>query len=188
MPAYYVTLNREKVGMTLPEGADSLILFADDATMAKQLAQAHFSFSDAHWNSGYATVTEVAAASDWNGWTFRVTVAPGESSQIQVTKVADATDNTIDEIAAALVVLLNATSIDNAAYNSTTQVLTVAGAADALGDKELKVEIIPPNGFDSVASLVGTIVDAGSSGDAVTVVLPADADAVPKLYGKASQR
>ena len=188
MPAYHVTLNTEKVGMTLPDGADSLILFADDATMAKQLAQAHFNFADAHWNSAYATVTEIAAAADWDGWSFKVTVAPGEASEISVTKVADATDNTIDEIAAALVILLNATSIDAAEYNSTTQVLTVAAIADGIGDKELDVQIIPPNGTDGVASLVGTIVDAGIAGAVLTVVLPADADDVPKLYGKATQR
>jgi len=93
---------------------------------------------------------------------------------------ADATTNTMDEIGAALATALNALPlIANAAYNTTSNTLTIAGTADALGDKQVEVYITPPLGKSSVAALVGTIVDGGASGDALSVILPADAAVVP---------
>ena len=183
MPAYLVTLSQNVGGRTLSAGGDAMVVFAADATAAKQICSAKYDGDGNAWTSD-STVTEIVQDADFNGWTFRIDILDGlgaggdEPGTVSVT--GDATDNTIDEVAALLVTALNAlTGIANASYNGTTNTLTVAGAADGLGDQTIQVSITPPDGKSSVASLVGTITDGGASGDAITVVLPADAAVIP---------
>ena len=183
MPAYLVTLDRTKSGHTLPNGVDAQVVFAADATTAKQIAAAKYDGDGAAWTTD-GTATEITAASDWAGWKFDVTIlsgfGTGGTSPATASVTADATTNTMDEIGAALATALNALPlIANAAYNTTSNTLTIAGTADALGDKQVEVYITPPLGKSSVAALVGTIVDGGASGDALSVILPADAAVVP---------
>jgi hypothetical protein len=147
MPAYLVTLDRNKSGHTIVQGADAMVIFAASATAAKQAAAAKFEGDGLAWLND-STATEIVAGTDWQGWTFRVAIlggfGTGGDEPRTVAVVGDATDNTVDEIAAALVVALNALDgIANAAYNATTNTLTVAAAADALGDQKLEVSIIP---------------------------------------------
>lgn len=105
-----------------------------------------------------------------------------------VAVVGDATDDTVDEIAAALVTALNGLDgIANASYNATTNTLTVAGSDDALGDQKLEVSIIPPGGSDSIASLVGAITDGGVAAADLTVVLPADNAVIPNVLAPVAQ-
>jgi hypothetical protein len=180
MSAYLVTLPAGAQGATLKNGANAMIVTAASTTQAKEIAGAYFDGDGAIWSG--ATATEVANADDWEGWTFKVVVLTATPKVFAY--VGTSTNDTIDEIAAQLVILANADAdIANAAYNTTTQTLTVASAADGLGDKKLKVEIIPPGGYSSVASLVGTIVDSGVAAAALTVVLSADADVPPKVFG-----
>ena len=102
--------------------------------------------------------------------------------------MGDSTNDTVDEIAAALVTALNALDgIANAAYNATSNTLTVAGTADALGVQKLEVSIIPPGGSASIASLVGAITDGGASGAALSVVLPADNAVIPNVLAPVAQ-
>jgi hypothetical protein len=190
MPAYLVTLNREKLGRQLKHGADAMCVFAADGTAALEMAAAALDGDGGIWSE--ATATAIAADADFNGWTFKIGILDGTGAggdeAAHVTVVGDATDNTIDEIGAALVTALNAvTGIAGAAYNSTTQVLKVAETTDSLGDQSITVEIIPPGGFSSIASLVGTIVHEGSSGDLLSVVLPADAAVIPMAYATLKQ-
>lgn len=191
MPAYLVHLPREKSGYNLTHGADAMIVFAGTADAAKQYAAAKYDGDGAAWIND-ATATEIVAGTNWVGWTFRVAVlggfGTGSDEPRAVSVVGDATNDTIDEIAAALVTALNALDgIANASYNDTTNVLTVAGAADGLGDQEVTVDITPPNGKSSLAALVGSIVDGGASGDALTVALPADAAVIPAVLAPVKQ-
>lgn len=193
MPAYLVTLDREKGGHTLPEGADAMAVFAADATAAKEICAAKYDGDGAAWATD-GTATQIVADADFNGWTFKVSVldglGAGSDEPGTATAVGDATDNTIDEIAALLVIALNAlTGIANASYNSTTNVLTVAtgGGGDDLGDQTVVVEITPPNGKSSVPSLVGTITHEGTATDALTVGLPADDAVIPIVAAAVKQ-
>jgi hypothetical protein len=191
MPAYYVTLDRTKSGQTLFHGADAAVVFAASGAAALQRVAAQYPSDGDTWLTD-GTATEIVADADFNGWTFRVTVhggtGGGGTDPFTAEFVGDATDNTIDEIAAQLVTLLNgATGIANAAYNATSNVLTAAGAADNLGDQKLSAEIIPPGAESGVASLVGTIVDEGSAGADLTVALPADAAVIPELLAVVKQ-
>lgn len=194
MPAYLVTLNREKSGHTLPGGADAVVCFADDATQAKEVAASYFDAEGSLWTSSDATATAIVQDADFNGWTFKVRVLDGLGAGAdepgEVIVVGDATDNTIDEIAALLVTALNAlTGIDNASYNGTTNTLTVAAGSggDDLGDQTVEVEAIPPGGYSSVPSVFGTITHEGVATDDLTVVLPLDADVYPLVFGALKQ-
>lgn len=85
----------------------------------------------------------------------------------------------LDGLGDALVVALNASTgsdgtahITHAAYVLSTHTLTIAGTADTLGDHTAIVNVYPPSGSrKGVATFVGTITNAGSSGSALTVVL-----------------
>ena len=126
-------------------------------------------------------LSEIVADADFNGWTFALDVIGG-AAPISVSVTGTATDNTIDEVAALLVTALNADAeIAGASYNGTTNVLTVAETTDAIGDRTLEVTITPPGGYSGIAALVGTIVDGGASGDAITLALPADAAVIPQV-------
>lgn len=182
MPAYLVTLNPARSGLTLRGEVRSMVIFAASAALAKEVAAASIDGDGLPWSE--ATATEIVAATDWAGWTFRAYIYGGlgvdndEAARVEV--VADATTNTIDEVGAALVTALNALSdVSGAAYDNATNVLTVTGAADSLGDQKIGLEIIPPGGSSPVPGLVGAITDEGLAGAATTVALPADDAVVP---------
>lgn len=181
MPAYLVTLDNSRCGRTLKNGCNAMVVFAADATAAKEACAAKFDGDGSAWNSSEATATAIVAASDFNGWSLAIDIF-GPDLNTTVTVVGDATNNTIDEIAALMVTALNALAeIANASYNSTTQVLTVAAIADGIGDHNIAVRLTPPSGYGAVPSLIGTIVDNGIAGAVLTVVLPADAAVVPSV-------
>lgn len=191
MPAYLVTLDRNKSGHTIVQGADAMVIFAASATAAQQAAAAKFEGDGLAWLND-STATEIVAGTDWQGWTFRVSIlggfGTGGDEPRTVAVVGDTTDNTVDEIAAALVTALNGLDgIANASYDATDNILTVAAAADALGDQKLEVSIIPPGGSDSIASLVGAITDGGVAAADLTVVLPADNAVIPNVLAPVAQ-
>lgn len=190
--AYIVTLPLTEGGKTLRHDTNMVVVYADDADAAKAAAAAVFG-GDAAWSG--ATATAIAVG-DYDGWTLRIRLADPDKGPsdpdyyvVDVSVVGTSTDNTIDELAALAVTALNATTpLAGAAYNSTTQVLTVAETTDVLGDHILSVEFTHPNYELPIAALVGTIVDEGAGSAAVTVTLKADAYGPPKLYGKGNQR
>lgn len=184
MPAYLVTLG-EVPGLTLIGGDNTVIVFASDADDAKAMAKISAS-GDANnaWNN--ATVTEIAAEADLEDFRLRILI-PDATTPIDVT-VTGGTSATVDTIATAIVTQLNNDSqIANAAYVAGTNTLTVAGAADSLGDKTLVVEFLPPltksvvkDASIPIPGFVGTITDQGSAGSALTVVLVDAAN--PAIY------
>lgn len=181
---YLVKLNAENGGHTLKNGVDAMIVSAPDATTAKQMAAAQFDGDGTAWISE-STATAIAAAADWEGWTFNIVIL--DSPALEAEYVGAAAD-TIDDVGAALVTELNALSaIAGAAYNSTSQTLTIAETTDGLGDMSVDITVTPPNGASGVAALLGTITDGGASGDALSVVLPADAVEVPAIVATLKQ-
>jgi hypothetical protein len=189
MAFYIVTLNPNKGGRSLRNGSDVMVVSAADATAAKQVAAAKFEGEGNVWTDSSTTATAIAAAADWSGWTVKVAILGGfgagaKTDPFEVSAVGDATNNTMDKIAALLVTALNASAgIAGAAYDSATNILTVAGTADALGDQQVQAEFIPPGSAEAVPALVGTIVDGGLSSAALTLTLPADAAVIPAVLG-----
>jgi hypothetical protein len=187
MPAYAVTIDETAyASLGSRNGVKGAVVFANDATDAKAMLKSLFGIDfDVKWTN--ATVTEIAAGANMVGWKLHVIISHpttgAERVNIQVTGAGG--DDTIDEIAALMVTALNAHAlIANAAYSG-GNLLTVAGAADTLGDHQLFVAFYPP-GSENVAvpGLVSTITDAGAAGAALTAQLAADAATVPAVTAK----
>lgn len=169
---------------TLPAGANSMVVWAEDATDAKAIAAARFGGEGNPWSE--ATATAVVAPADLTGYRFRVLITDNVTKAVvaDVTHTGVASD-TVDLVGDALVVLLNATTpIAGAAYSSATNVLTIAETTDGLGDNLVNVYAYGPVATyqdESVSAFWSTIVDEGVSGAALSAVLVAHSP--PKVYG-----
>lgn len=181
----YIVCFNPNMAVGSRNGVKSAIVVAESSADAIDALQARFGGdSDAAWEG--ATATAIAAGSNWLGWTLRCEIVkPDGTVLVDVSVVGAGSDDSFDEIAALMVIALNATAaLANAAYNSSTQVLSVAGAGDGKGDHELNVWFYPAG--ERVVSLpgaFGSIVDGGSAGSALTFTFAADAYAVPAITG-----
>lgn len=196
MPAYLLELPSHP-GQVLHGGANAVVVFADDAAEAKLVAKAALKF-DANGPWANATVTEIAAPTDWADphiWNFQIIVNnPTTAAELyNVTVQADATNNTVDEIAALLVTALEAAggAALTPSYVGATNVLTIAAIADNIGDHQVVVKSWPtlPEGDDSQnipsGAFFGVIVDGGIAGAVLTVTLAADGTVPTLAYYRA---
>ncbi len=192
MAAAYLVQVPPSGGRTLKNGADALIVYAADAADAKAIAKARFTGdSNALWDD--AEVTAIAAGADLEGWRLRVVVYNDANSvDVTVTGAGSATIDTIGTLAAAALIAAtaeypDAAKIEDAAYDTGSNVLTIAETTDSLGDKTVRVELLPPidgsygDPKTAIPSFVTTVVDGGSSGDALTATLVAST--IPAVYG-----
>lgn len=170
--------------------ADGLIVSASSAADAKAIAKSYFTGDGAAaWdNATVTTLADVAQNADdaLVGWRLRVAILDHDPV-IDVTVTGDATDDDIDALAAAMVTALNATSIDNASYNSTSQVLTVAtgSGGDDIGDKTVTVEVLPPTSFEdpiAIPGFVSSVTDGGVATDALSVTFAGDTLVRPTVF------
>lgn len=188
--AYLVSIGGQVEGRTLRNGVDSVVVYANDATNAKAIAEASFGYvAPAVWAA--ATATLVAGGADLTGWNFRVRVikVSDGTTTVDVTYTG-VTSDTFDLVGAALVTALNATApIAGAAYNSSTQVLKVAETTDNLGDHQLVYTFSPPGANQNVhiPGFVTAHVDLGASGDALTLTLAADGYTIPAVIAKVAR-
>lgn len=181
----YVVTFDPTINVSTRNGVQSAVVVAESAADAKAILKAlHGDEVVNGWDN--ATVTAMAAGANMVGWKLRTQIIDTDGTvTADVTVTGAGGDDTVDEIAALSVIALNALSnIASAAYNSGTQVLTVAGTGDGLGDQELNVFFYAPGSTIPVPGFVGAIVDGGASGDALTVTLAADAYTVPKVTAK----
>lgn len=184
MAMFLVELPDTSVGQRF---ADAMVVSAEDADDAKAIAKSEFDGDQsAGWDA--ATVTALADkdlddAASLVGWKLRVRILDSDPV-IDLEVVGDATDDTIDELAALMVTALNATSIiSGAAYTPNTLTIAEGSGTDDLGDKKVEVEMVPPNsGGVPIPGLVGTITDEGSATDDLTVVFPTDTTVVPQVF------
>lgn len=167
-------------GKSTVNGTKVQIVEADDAATARSLASG-VQESDSTWSDATALDTSGESAADYTGYSYRVVVAEataGGTVKADVTHVGIAADD-VDDIGAALVILLNATAdIANASYAA--NVLTAAAIADGLGDHKLTVTATPPGAFAPVPELIGAIVDEGIAAAVLTAATPAPT-AIPKV-------
>jgi hypothetical protein len=109
----------------------------------------------------------------------------GSACTITVATAQGGASGDIDELGIALAHALQALgNIAHAAFDQSSNILTVAGTSDNLGDHTLLVDMIAPGGGGAVNSVLGAIVDEGSAGDALTVQLPADNYDIPAIIGR----
>lgn len=160
----------------------SAVVVAETAADAKAMLKSLYGGdSDAAWDN--ATFTTMAAATDLTGWTLHLKIIASDETVPVDVSVTGVANDTVDTLAAAAVTALNATApIANASYNGSTNVLSVAGAADGLGDHRLIAEMYAPGQVQvPVPGFIGSIVQSGASGAALTVALAADSYTVPKV-------
>jgi len=181
---------------TLKNGVNTMIVSATDGDDAKAMAASHFT-GDSPWSDATATeLTEinVNTATALTGWRFKIVVQTTVPKVFELTATG-ASQDTLDEIGAALATLINLDAdISGAAYNSTTQALTVAAGsgADDLGDKICTCEVFPPlvqnaqgeqtNSDVAIPGFVASITDEGNATDDLTVTFAADTLLVPKVW------
>jgi hypothetical protein len=192
MSLYAVKVPVGSGGRTLVNGADMMVVAAASEADAKAAAGAKYQ-QDSAWSD--ATVTELVDTTTVSSETaligYEFNVAVSGVGDVTVTGVADTLD-TLDEIGAALATALNGLDdIGNAAYNSTSQVLTVAsgGGGDDLGDKTVTVTVKAPGGDnDDLSSVfVDSITHEGVAGDALSVTFKADSLVLPQVLEVAKQ-
>lgn len=186
--AYAVTFDSEtNLGIGTLNGLKGAVVWANSSADAKALLKAQYS-SDMDYLWENATYTAIAAAANLLGWTLRIQVTtPATGAVIADCSVLGAgSDDTIDELAALMVIALNATApIAGAAYNAGTQVLTIAETTDALGDKRVNAWMYPPNSlFVSIPGFLSTVVDEGAGSAALSITLAADSYTVPVVTKK----
>lgn len=172
----------------LPEGAATVvnrvtmcIVTAESADDARAAADSRYGRDGSRWNHPdvlVEAITSQAMSGDLEGWSLSVEIYDTDYEATVTAAASDTLDDLADAMAAALVAL----GIATAAYDDTTQVLTVAGAAANLGDKTLIVKIIPPGGTKSVDGLIASKVDEGAAGDALSVTLVADTYTLPEVH------
>jgi|ERR1051326_2216113 hypothetical protein len=188
--AYVISVDGQVEGRGLRNGVDCVVVYANSVDDAQAIAEASFGYTQpAVWaNSTYLLA---AAGTDMEGWTFRVRVVSlsgmDEGTAVVDVSVTGAASDTIDDLGTAMATALNATSlIAAAAYDTSSQVLTVADTTDGLGDHEVVAEFYPAGAAQNVAipGFVVSQVDGGSSGDALTATLAADSYAIPNVVAK----
>lgn len=169
-------------------GVMGAVVVAESSADAKALLKSLYGdVVDAGWDN--ATYTAMAAAADMIGWTARAVVTEVDGTVAADVTVTGASAATVDSIAALLVTALNATAaISNAAYNSGTQVLTVAGTSDLMGDGHFYLAFSPPGSSVAIPGFAGAHTEGGANGAALTVTLAADAYTVPKVTMKFKDR
>lgn len=156
---------------------NAVVVQANSANEARQLGKNTVDGdSDVLWAN--ATPVDLTTIKDMTGWTINTSV--NTSIPVNVTTVGVA-GNALDDILTAHATALLAavgTAISgtaHSAYNTSTNLLTVASIADGIGNKTVTTVVTPPAGlFESSytwaqADLVTGKVDGGSSGAVLTV-------------------
>lgn len=179
-------------GATL-RGGGVMIVSATDSADALSMAASKYGGDSGGWATATATLMSdvaVTATGALIGWKFKIVVYTATPKEFELTGAATSLD-TLDEIGAALAVIINLDAdIAGAAYNSTTQALTVAETTDGLGDMAVTCVVTPPvvtgpggqaNDPQSIAGFVASITDEGASGAALTVTFAADTLIVPAV-------
>jgi len=171
-----------------------LIVQADTAANAKIFAAAYFD-GDGSWADATATTITAGTLDDagtMTGYVWKVTVrgaaAQTSPNQVLTATVTGAASADMDAVAAQLVTALNALNlIANAAYNTSTGLLTVASIADGLGDGTVTVEVYKDSvsKYNLAALYTGAIVHQGVAAAVLTIQLTLDTVATPAVLAEA---
>lgn len=166
---------------TVRNQVDICVVTAESAADARAVCESIHGQAGPVWDDASVAATvpaSVALSGDLVGWQLYVQV---EGTKYEATVVAGSGDS-LDDLATDTAAALVAQGIATAAYDDTTQVLTVAGAAANLGDKALDVRLIPPGGTRTVAGLIASKADQGAVGAALTVTFRADTYTLPTIH------
>jgi len=175
MAGFYYVKVADDDQKTMIEGKDGFVVNAENATEAKKVIKASRLFpSDAAVEAASATL--LADPADLADWRAKISIYKPDASLLEQVTVTGVSTATADSFGALLVTALNATSsIAGAAYNDSTNVLTIAETTDGIGDHTVVVEFLPPATWSdpsiSFDEFYSTLVHEGNSGEALSVTL-----------------
>lgn len=191
MASYLVQL-ADQGGRVLEGGMNAVVVEAEDAAAAREMAEFASGVDAADWAN--ATVTELTAAADMQGWQVRVIVsdpaaAAGVAPVFDDTYVGMAAD-TLDSLGIGIAALLNVPF--TASYTAGTQVLVIAtgSGSDDLGDHQVRIGFFPPGAstefgeavqVGGVTGFVASVTDEGVNTADLDATFAADAYVVPSV-------
>lgn len=206
MATYLVQLPDNQPSQVLQDGCNAIIVIAASTAQAKAMAKAAFG-ADVNGPWDGATVTDLVLTSgdDWGQpYTYTLNVRVFDDSGEPLDDNADgativtngSTADTADEIGALFVTAIEAAypSIQGAAYDASTNVLTIAAADgdddDDIGDHTVVVSCkvsltgqVVDSGIE-IPGFFGTIVHEQTAADLLSVALPGDAVAIPRVLAR----
>ena len=172
MPAYRVELPVNTPGLTLKEGHNMMIIFAEDGPDAVAIAAGHYD-GDAEGAWALATATEIVVGAD-----LAATTVLGKTMEFVLT--VNIVGATVTEefrhvcvgsyaaAFAAMVILLNANAnIAGAAFGSNLLTISTGGGGDDLGDHSV-VATFTYGGVE-VPSFLGALTHEGAAADVLSV-------------------
>lgn len=164
-------------GMTLKDGCDSVIVWAEDATQAKSMASVAMSNDVPALAWTAATATALVVNTELEGWTMTINLRDNLTPFTEkIATFVGLNAATIDTIGTGIAAALVAAGVAGAAYNTGTNVLTIVETTDAMGDWHISAKITPPaaltgtnlflteDGDAGVAGIIGAITAEGASG------------------------
>lgn len=191
MTSFLVKLSDSAPSKVLENGANAVIVEAEDATDAKTMAEFASKIDGADWAG--ATVTTIAAPSDMLGWKVRV-IALDPAAAAGVAPLGDFTytgvaSDTLDLMGTGVAALINADANFTSLYTAATQLLDIAAIGDDIGDHLILIGFFPPGAdtklvageIGGVTGFVASVVDEGIAAAVLTATLAADAHVVPSV-------
>jgi len=190
MTSFLVKLSDSAPSKVLENGANAVVVEAEDAADAKIMAEFASTVDGADWAG--ATATAIAVASDLLGWKIRVT-ASDPAAAAGVAPLGDFTytgvaSDTIDLAGTALAAVINADANFTSTYTTATQLLQIAAIGDDIGDHAVQIGFFPPGAdttlnaeIGGVVGFVASVVDEGIAGAVLTATFAADAHAIPSV-------
>lgn len=203
MPIFTVSRTTfPKAGGTTIDGVNLVVVSAASggADAKPAVHQMRSGDSNAAWTEGFLTLcSDITFGSNGlDGYRFNIKVRrPSDQQPIVNVTYTGVIFNTHQNVGDGLVTLLNATApISNASYNGSVRELTVAGAADNLGDHIIEASLWLPrvltNGQDVTieqrhlcpsSGFWNTYVHQGAAGASLRVSLPGDPQILPRILG-----
>jgi len=179
MPAYQIDL-LANAQFTLPQGVNSMVIFAASPADARNLAESRFTGdSNAAWQA--ATVTEITEASDFSEYALHVAVLNSvpvidiEASPSGIAVTAGVigvagTGYTANDV----VTLVGGTSTRAATFRVTAE---TAGVPDT-------IELVDPGEY-TVAPAASPLATTGGTGSGLTITPTSSANSVEAMYANA---
>lgn len=168
---YLLTAN---AAATIKANTDVMAVNANSEAEAEAMASAYFDGdSNTRWTAPTATSLGTAP-NDWEDWVLTVTLSKTGEDDIVASYTGDSADAFTD-LTTGIVAALNATAIDNAAFDTDTLTVASGGGDDDLGDYTVAFSFKAPNGAEFSDLYVDSITDGGASTDDLEIVFIANA-------------
>jgi hypothetical protein len=190
MPSYKVSLLNQ-TGLTLKKGHNTMFVEADSVAEARNVAESHFG-GDTAWQLATATIVDAAADlspfTDGDGnaavWTVECVLTNGAVPIDDVFSYTAIAADSLSDAMDAMVIVLNAGVIDNAAWSTPNFTIASGGGGDDLGDHDATF-VVKRNGVIQTG-FVTSVTSGGLAATALSAVIDAGV-VIPDVLGSARE-